>query len=347
VDWGLHGFLLPSSRELQKQSGATGEQVTLIKEKGDAEFCIVLPKTWKNDGTLDVLQEVLDGVSDGVYFVDRDRRIHLWNRGAEEISGFRAKEVVGRCCPDNILQHVDDEGTHLGVGDCPLTAAMSTGKYHEAEIYLHHGRGFRKPILVKVKPVYDADKNLVGAVETFCDNTRVRSAEAEIERLKSYSLFDPVAGVGNKQFIEGQLQSALSPEGSRRVPLAVLHIRLSGLEEIGDRHGAEIGNETIKVMGQTLTGALRSGDSLGHVSEYEFVALLLNARENDAKAVGNRFINLISESSLRFAKFDLRVGVCVSGTCVRPSDTVDSILRRVARIQNSSEYDGASGMVMD
>jgi PAS domain S-box-containing protein/diguanylate cyclase (GGDEF)-like protein len=319
----------------------------LIKEKGDTEFCIVLPKIWKNDGTLDVLQEILDGVSDGVYFVDRDRRIRLWNRGAEEISGFPAKEVVGRCCPDNILQHIDDEGTHLCVGDCPLTAAMHTGKYQEAEIYLHHRRGFRKPVLVKVKPVYDAEKNLVGAVETFCDNTRVHSAEAEIERLKSYSLFDPVAGVGNKQFIESQIQSALSPDGTRRIPLAVLHVRLSGLEEIGARHGAEIGNETIQVIGQTLTGALRSGDCRGHVSKYEFVSLLLNARENDAKAVGNRFINLIRESSLRFAKFDLRVGASVRGTCVRPSDTVDSILRRVARIQNSIEYDGASGVVMD
>jgi GGDEF domain-containing protein len=122
---------------------------------------------------------------------------------------------------------------------------------------------------------------------------------------------------------------------------------MSGLEEIGDRHGAEIRTETIQVMGQTLTGALHSGDCLGHVSEYKFVVLLLNAREKDAKVVGNRFINLIRESSLRFAKFDLRVGVSVSGNCVRPSDTVDSILRRVARIQNSIEYDGASGMVMD
>ena len=127
-------------------------------------------------------------------------------------------------------------------------------------MYLHHRKGFRKLVLVKVKPDYDADKNLVGAVETFCDNTRVHFAEAEIERLKSYSLFDPAARVGNKQFIESQIQSALPPEGSRRVPLAVLHLRPSGLEEISDRHGAEIGNETIQMMGQTLTGALRSGD---------------------------------------------------------------------------------------
>lgn len=294
-----------------------------------------------------VFQEILDGVSDSVYFVDRGRRIHLWNRGAEEISGFPAKEVVGRCCPDNILQHVDDHGTHLCTGDCPLSQTMSNGKCHEADVYLRHRKGFRKPVLVKVKAVYDADKNLVGAVETSCDNSRLHSAEAEIERLKSYSLFDPVAGVGNQQFIESQIQSALSPDGSRRFPLAVLHVRLSGLEEISDRQGPEIGNETIRVIGQTLTGALGSGNCLGHVSEYEFVALLLNARENDGGAVGNPFIDLIRESSLRFAKFDLRAGVTVSSTCVRPSDTVDSILRRVGRTQNSIEYDGASGIVMD
>ncbi len=39
---------------------------------------------------------IVDNLSDGVYYVDRDRRIAYWNRGAERISGFSAAEVIGR-----------------------------------------------------------------------------------------------------------------------------------------------------------------------------------------------------------------------------------------------------------
>ncbi|MFX8860496.1 PAS domain-containing protein, partial [Acinetobacter baumannii] len=37
---------------------------------------------------------VLENISDGVYFVDRHRRILYWNRGAERITGFSREEVL-------------------------------------------------------------------------------------------------------------------------------------------------------------------------------------------------------------------------------------------------------------
>ena len=44
----------------------------------------------------DFYKILLENIYDGVYFVDVDRRITFWNRGAERITGFKAEEVVGR-----------------------------------------------------------------------------------------------------------------------------------------------------------------------------------------------------------------------------------------------------------
>ena len=55
-------------------------------------------------------EELLNHMSDGVYFVDRDRRILYWNEGAFRLSGYTAKELVGRLCNDNILCHIDYGG---------------------------------------------------------------------------------------------------------------------------------------------------------------------------------------------------------------------------------------------
>ena len=61
-------------------------------------------------------RDLLDNLYDGVYFVDRNRVITYWNRGAERTSGFSADEVTGSSCRDNILCHVDDQGRLLRDG---------------------------------------------------------------------------------------------------------------------------------------------------------------------------------------------------------------------------------------
>ncbi len=69
--------------------------------------------------TDDFHKTLLDNLYDGVYFVDRDRRITYWNKGAERITGYAAQEVEGKRCADSILMHVDDKGNVLCTGCLP------------------------------------------------------------------------------------------------------------------------------------------------------------------------------------------------------------------------------------
>ncbi len=61
----------------------------------------------------DSLLALLNRMSDGVYLVDRRRTIRFWNRACEQLTGYRADEVVGHRCFEDILRHVDDEGRRL------------------------------------------------------------------------------------------------------------------------------------------------------------------------------------------------------------------------------------------
>ena len=69
-------------------------------------------------------RDILDNLSEGVYLVDRDKKITYWNKAAEQLTGFKATEVVGSRCSDNILVHVDSRGTQLCIEGCPLAGAM-------------------------------------------------------------------------------------------------------------------------------------------------------------------------------------------------------------------------------
>ena len=74
-------------------------------------------------------KNIIDNLYDGVYFVDPDRKITYWNRGAERITGFKAGEVLGRSCRDNILNHVTGNGIHLCLTNCPLAASRGVAAW--------------------------------------------------------------------------------------------------------------------------------------------------------------------------------------------------------------------------
>ena len=44
-------------------------------------------------------RELLDNLNDGVYFVDRDRRITYWSKGAERITGYKKPKWWGGAAP--------------------------------------------------------------------------------------------------------------------------------------------------------------------------------------------------------------------------------------------------------
>lgn len=63
-------------------------------------------------------EDLFEKLSEGIYFVDMNRYITRWNRAAELITEDSATEVIGSRCADNILVHVDENGTLLCNSHC-------------------------------------------------------------------------------------------------------------------------------------------------------------------------------------------------------------------------------------
>jgi PAS domain S-box-containing protein len=118
--------------------------------------------------------EILDSLADGAYITDTERRILFWNRAAERITGWKAEEVVGHRCQDNILSHVDKDGHPLcGNETCPLRRSIITGQPSALPllIFANSKSGKRIPVEVTVAPVRDAAGKVVAGIELFRDVT--------------------------------------------------------------------------------------------------------------------------------------------------------------------------------
>lgn len=115
---------------------------------------------------------ILDSLPDGVYVTDPERRILFWNQGAERITGYQPKDLLGKTCYDDILVHTDLRGNPLcGREYCPLHRSIVSGQSARVPLILfaRTREGTRIPVQVAVSPIRDQDGQIVGGVEVFRD----------------------------------------------------------------------------------------------------------------------------------------------------------------------------------
>jgi len=77
-------------------------------------------------------QAVLDGIVEGVYAVDRDRRIRYLNPQAAELLGVSATAAVGKFCGD-VLKPRGEGGVRPCENDCPILKARTGGSTSATE----------------------------------------------------------------------------------------------------------------------------------------------------------------------------------------------------------------------
>lgn len=131
------------------------------------------------------LDTILNCVADGVFTVDRNKRIRFFNRAAERITGFPAEEAVGQFCRD--VFRTAACGT-----DCTLEEVEKTDRQiisRPVKILDRNGRFLL--VSISAATLRDSAGRMIGGVETFRDLT----AEEELRRQikKSYSFHDIVS----------------------------------------------------------------------------------------------------------------------------------------------------------
>ena len=272
---------------------------------------------------------LLDHVSDGVYFVDLDRRILYWNEGACRLTGYKADEIVGRCCPDDGLCHVDNEGHRLCQDCCPLAASLNDGASHEAQVFLRHKQGRRVPVTTRVQPIRAADGSIVGAVQVFSDNTAQQDARREIEAMERLAFLDHVTLLPNRRFVEMSLRTALSEYHVHKDPFGVLVIDLDQFKALNDSFGHATGDRALLEVAKTLTGTLRPTDIVGRWGGDEFIAIAHHVNNEILRQLAERCCALVAQTT--FPSSDgspVSMSVSIGGTLALPGDTAEKLIKR-------------------
>ncbi len=290
---------------------------------------------------------IIENLHDGLYIVDKDRVITYWNKAAEEISGFSAKEVIGRSCADNILTHVDDLGNSLCHGMCPLAATILDTKPREAEVYMHHKDGHRIPVSVRISTLVDEDENVIGGVELFTDISHQVANDMRIKELEKLALLDNLTQLANRNYIEKELHNRFEELKRFQLPFGVLFMDIDHFKKFNDTYGHDVGDKVLKFVANTFVSNARPFDLYGRWGGEEFIGIVRNITKENLESFGNRIRSLIETSYITHENRRLNITISLGGTIVNGDDTIDSIIKRADNLLYKSKDSGRNCLTID
>lgn len=146
--------------------------------------------------------DFLKSMEEGVFVVNRDRQILVWNARAEKLTGIESQRLIGKSCAKHLKCHVDANGNPLCDDDCPLKKALLSGKPLESELYMRHANGEVLPVKVKVIPYHNNQGFIEGAIEIFhpVDTPNWLYSNAAIGERITFT--DPETGLYNRNFLD-------------------------------------------------------------------------------------------------------------------------------------------------
>ncbi|MEN8209038.1 MAG: diguanylate cyclase [Candidatus Fermentibacteria bacterium] len=297
---------------------------------------------------VDSFKRIIESLHDGLFFVNRDRIITYWNKAAEQISGFTAEEVVGKSCADNILTHIDSEGNNICIATCcPLEATILDGQPREIQLYMHHKKGHRVPVSIRVTTLTDEDGNIIGGIELFTKINDPTINELRVKELEKLALLDGLTQLPNRNYIEREINSRLEQRKRYESAFGILFIDIDNFKIVNDFHGHFAGDDVLKYVANTFVANARPFDLYGRWGGEEFVAIIHNVDIEDLKLIGKRLLSLIESSYTIHEDKKLFITVSIGATLIRNDDTIDSLIKRADTLMYKSKTAGRNCITTD
>jgi len=141
------------------------------------------------------INRIIDSMADGVFTMDATGRISSWNPSMERISGYTAKEALGRTCQLLQCSHCFGKACPANIKKCKI---MEKTFPEAKECRLRHKKGYDVSVIKNASVVKNDDGHVIGIVETVTDLTELnqarKKAEEAVLRLGEIHRMDNIIG---------------------------------------------------------------------------------------------------------------------------------------------------------
>lgn len=265
---------------------------------------------------------VIERVSFGIFVLDREMRVLMWNRFMQDHSGVAAADVIGRNLFDSFpelprawLSRKIESVFQLG------SFAFSSWEQRPYLFRFDHDRPITGGVDFMQQDctfVLIARAREVEAVcVTVSDVTHVsvmqREREEAVAKLQEYANRDGLTGIANRRFFEARLRDEFSRWQRYGGNLSVLLFDLDHFKTINDRFGHVVGDNVLRVMAQRVADVVRSQDTFGRFGGEEFALLLPCTSLDEAMLVAEKIRQTIGSTPIEAEGVRVPVTASVGG----------------------------------
>jgi diguanylate cyclase (GGDEF)-like protein/PAS domain S-box-containing protein len=215
-------------------------------------------------------QITLQSIGDGVITCDEHGRVEYLNPVAEELTGWRLEDSLGRTI-DEIFRAFHEETCEPL--ENPLAVAVRRIRSIKSvrPMLLIRKDGNELYIESTASPIRDGTGTVTGGVLVFHDVSESRELN---RRLSYHASHDVLTGLVNRREFETRLERALKSAKARETSYALCYIDIDQFKIVNDTCGHSAGDALLGQVGALLKSKVRWRDTLARLGGDEFGVLL-------------------------------------------------------------------------
>jgi diguanylate cyclase (GGDEF)-like protein/PAS domain S-box-containing protein len=211
----------------------------------------------------------LASIADGVLRTDARGMVDYLNPVAQKLTGWSLAEAYGR--PAEEIYRVVDPQTGRRLLD-PLSQCLGKGResVFVDDRLLADRDGGRHPVQDSAAPIRDRRGEIIGAVLTFRDLSRLHEIQREVSRLASH---DSLTGLINRRAFVARLERVLTERAAQGTHHAVCHLDLDNFRLVNETGGQAAGDRLIQQTARLIQANLSDRDLVAHLGGDSFAVL--------------------------------------------------------------------------
>ena len=286
------------------------------------------------------LKYIFDNSYEGVYIIDKYRKIIYWNPIGEKLSGYTVSEVVGSYCHDNILDHIDQCGMNLCKDGCPLDAVLKDGIIREAKVFLKHKNGYRVPINVRGIPFKNDKNEIIGAIEFFNETSEREIVLEKIKNLESLAFLDHLTQLPNRRYLENFIKIKSEEYLLNNQSFGIVFMDVDHFKSVNETYGHKIGDLVLETISKTFLNNLRKNDVIGRWGGEEFAGIFSVKNIKELSIVSEKLRNIVENTDILYKDKKLKVTISIGATFINNKNDVLGIIENADKLMYESKRKG-------
>jgi diguanylate cyclase (GGDEF)-like protein/PAS domain S-box-containing protein len=276
------------------------------------------------------LETTLHSVSEGIISTNEYGEIEIINDIAKDYLSVSSK-VIGKSITDVVKIYSKDHNLDFGQIFNSTIRNNESFKSDKPYLLINNNNDLNLYVDFSLSPI-TFDEVIRGSILVFRD---VTNQFEQNEQIQFISQHDYLTGLFNRYFLEVEMKRL---DTKRQLPISIIHGDVNGLKLTNDAFGHIEGDKLLVEISDILKKATRSEDIIARWGGDEFIILLPQTTEANAKKVLARIRDLQIKSMYEIMKPSISLGLATKTD--ETQDLSNVLIEAETEMYNNKQTDG-------